>query len=98
MSTRYAVTLSYAMIVGLVDIATDYDGEDSPRWDGRTVVALSERKELVALPAVRSSKESKKERVARFKKARLTKKGQAYLQMAQFEYKSAEEFLAARAA
>ena len=91
--------MTYAQIVALVDIAIDTDAEDSPRWDGRTLAALVERRELVQLPHIRDTKkETRSGRLKRFKRARLTKKGEAYLNMAQYEYKTCEDFLKAAAA
>ena len=89
----YAVQLTYAQIVALVDIALASEAEASPRWDGRTLAALADRRHLISLPHLRRSRETRSQRLARFAQASLTKKGTAYLEMAKYEYKSAEDFL-----
>lgn len=95
----YAVQLTYAQIIALVDIALDTKAEDSPRFDGRTLKSLVENKHLVSIPHVRDvKKEDRDHRLARYARAHLTKKGEAYLEMAKYEYKSADDFLRENAA
>lgn len=89
----YLVQLSAGAIVGLGDIAEGYEGDDSPRWDGRTVYSLAYNKGLITVPDATKKKETRVERVARFKRVKLTKKGEAYLALAEFEYRAAEERL-----
>lgn len=93
--SSYLVQLTARQIIGLVDIDAGYVGEDSPRFDGRTLGALFDRKGLITIPTIRSTQETKAEHRARILKARLTKKGEAYLTMARFEYRTATAFLRA---
>lgn len=80
----YQVQLSANMLIALVDIDQGYVERDSPRFDRRTLKALA-RRQLIDKPRVRSIKTQ----------PALTLKGRAYLAMARFEYKTAEEALAA---
>ncbi|APU88934.1 hypothetical protein Rctr197k_129 [Virus Rctr197k] len=98
MSSTYAIQLTFAQIIALVDIALNDTTETSPRWDGRTLAALADRRGLISVPQLRTKHETKTQRIARFNRARLTKKGEAYLEMARYEYRSAEEFLEQAAA
>lgn len=85
----YAVTMSYRMVVALVDIHENYIGEDSPRFDWRTSRAL-ERRELVS---GKIKKVKGKETYTS-----LTKKGKAYLEMCKFEFETAQQFIESLAA
>ena len=40
---EYIVKLTLNQIVALVDIEDDYKGDDTPRFDGRTLAALDRR-------------------------------------------------------
>jgi len=79
----YYVRLSYAMIVALVDIEQHYKGDDTPARSKRTLAAL-ERRELI--------------RPLKDLGYALTARGKAYLSMARYEYKTADEFLERAAA
>jgi hypothetical protein len=85
----YAITMSYRMVVALVDIHENYIGEDSPRFDWRTSRAL-ERRNLV------TNKTKKVKGKETF--SSLTKKGKASLEMCRFEFETAQEFINSLAA
>jgi hypothetical protein len=86
-SLNWGVTLSWRMVVALVDIDAKYTGEDSPSRHLNTIVALT-RRGLIRLP-VGVTVDAIKEDI----NLSLTKKGQEYLFMALHEYKHAKASL-----
>lgn len=73
---RYVVQLSFPMLAAVVDISSDYEQDDSPRWDHRTTAALL-RRGIIREAAVRVADEQPSHA--------LTTKGKAYLEMAAWE-------------
>lgn len=81
---RYHITISAAMIVALVDLSEDYKGEDSPRWNHGTLHALERRGLIKILNEGQKSE-----------KAKVTEKGEAYLEMCVWEYQHVQKLLGA---
>jgi hypothetical protein len=91
---RYCIALSFNMVIALVDIAAAHTGPESPRWKIQTARALA-RRGLISPAALFVEEEAARRRA--LAKVKLTKKGHAYLSAAQYEYSTAEAFLASLA-
>ena len=84
----YVVRLTFGQITALVDIATDYIGDDSPRFHNGTLTALASRGLIAPIP----THEKRRAIVASGKRviASLSPKGHAALELARWEYEHAE--------
>lgn len=45
----YMIRLSFNMLAAMVDIHEDYEGQDSPRWNPRTMAALRHKSRKYAI-------------------------------------------------